>query len=81
MELKQLEYFLVASHLHTDMILNTDICSLGLDFMYEEYGQYDIKSLKFNDTETFLSIGYVFDESRELSNTALKFIDMLIALL
>ena len=73
--------FTNSDHLTVDLLLRTDLCSLGIDFMSEKYKQYDIKTLRINHGEPFLSIGYVYEEAHELSNIALSFIDRFKALL
>lgn len=60
-----------SDHLNIDLLLHTDVCSLGLDFMYEPYAQYNIKSLQINGCEPFLEIGYVRNPERELSEQAI----------
>lgn len=59
-----------SDHLNIGMLLHTDVCSLGLDFMHEPYAQYDIKPLPINGCEPFLQIGYVHDPERKLSPQA-----------
>ena len=59
-----------SDHLIIDLLLHTDVCSLGLDFMYEPYSQYDIKPLPINGCEPFLQMGYVYDPVRPLSDHA-----------
>ena len=60
-----------SDHLNIDLLLYTDVCSLGLDFMYTPYSQYDIKALPVNGCEPFLQIGYVRDPARTLSEQSL----------
>lgn len=59
-----------SDHLIIDLLLRTDVCSLGLDFMHEPYAQYDIKPLPINDCEPFLQMGYVYDPERPVSPQA-----------
>lgn len=59
-----------SNHLTVDLLLYTDVCSLGLDFMYEPYAQYDIKALAINGCEPFLQIGYVHEPKRTISEQA-----------
>lgn len=56
-----------SDHLIFDMLLHSDVCSLGLDFVYGPYTQYAIKPLPINGCEPFLQIGYVFNPERGLS--------------
>lgn len=64
-----------SDHVNINFLLNTDVCSLGLDFMHEPYAQYDIKALAINGCEPFLQIGYVYDPKRILSEQALWIVD------
>lgn len=59
-----------SDHLSIDLLLKTDICSIGIDFLHPEYRQYDIKPLRINNCEPFLIIGYVYPEGHELSESA-----------
>lgn len=74
-------FYTNSDHLTIDLLLKTDICSLGINFLNEKYRQYDIKALKITDSEPFLSIGYVYEENHDLSPIALDFIDKFQALL
>lgn len=57
--------FTNSDHLTLDLLLYTDVCSLGIDFMYSPYKQYEIKKLKINGCEPFLVIGSIcLEESR-----------------
>lgn len=64
-----------SDHLTIDLLLYTDVCSLGLDFMHSPYSQYDIKALPINGCEPFLQIGYVRDPERPLSEQAVWVIE------
>ena len=66
-----------SDHLYTDLLLYTDVCSIGLDFMHKPYEQYDIKALEINGCEPFLEIGYIKDPIKELSKQSLWIIDRL----
>lgn len=59
-----------SDHLTIDLLLHSDVCSLGLDFMHEPYSQYEIKALTINGCEPFLQMGYVFNPERALSAQA-----------
>ena len=56
-------------------LLQTDLCSLGINFMHQPYKHYDIKNLKINGCEPFLLIGIVRPEGDELSEAAQWFIE------
>lgn len=64
-----------SDHLVIDLLLYTDICSLGIDFMTKKYEQYDIKPIKINNCDRCLSIGYVKQKQTELSPEAYHFIE------
>ncbi|MDO4293402.1 MAG: LysR family transcriptional regulator [Eubacteriales bacterium] len=59
-----------SDHLTVNLLLHTDICSLGLNFMYGPYEQYNIKPLEINGCEPFLQIGYVRAQESPLSAQA-----------
>ena len=64
-----------SDHFNINLLLHTDICNLGLKFMYGPYQQYDIKALEINGCEPFLQVGYVKAPDRLLSPQALWVID------
>ncbi len=59
-----------SDHFIINLLMNTDICSLGLEFMHEPYAKYEIKPLAIQGCEPFLEIGYVRDPERNLSPQA-----------
>lgn len=59
-----------SDHMTTNLLLHTDVCSLGLNFMYQPYGQYDIKPLEINGCEPFLQMGYILDPEHPLTAQA-----------
>lgn len=67
--------FTNSDHLTINLLLHTDICSLGLNFMYSPYEQYDINPLEINGCEPFLQIGYIRTIDRPLSIQANWLID------
>ena len=73
---EQLHYaaFTNSDHLTIDLLLHTDVCSLGINFMCAKYEQYDIKMLPIRNCEPFLSIGYVHEQGHILSPIAQNFI-------
>ena len=58
-------------------LTQTDLCSLGINFMHQPYKHYDIKNLKINGCEPFLQIGYLREPERSLSKQALWILDKL----
>lgn len=63
-----------SNHDNINVLLNTDICSLGINFLYSKYEQYPIKALKINNCEPFLVIGYIKPQNQELSPASKWFI-------
>lgn len=63
-----------SDHLIIDLLLHTDVCSIGLNFLPSQYEQYDIKALPINNCEPFLVIGYIYPEQHRLSESAQWFI-------
>lgn len=59
-----------SDHLSIDLLLHTDVCSVGIDFLHPPYEQYTIKALRINNCEPFLVLGYVHPEEQELSESA-----------
>lgn len=63
-----------SDHLTIDLLLHTDICSIGINLMCCNYEQYEIKALKINHCEPFLVVGYIYPEGSTLSEAAQWFI-------
>ena len=63
-----------SDHLTINLLLNTDICSLGINFLYDQYRQYDVRQLRINNCEPFLLIGYICPDHAKLSKAAEWFI-------
>lgn len=64
-----------SDHMTVDLLLHTDICSLGINLMCKKYEQYPIKALEIKNSEPFLVIGYVSQNEHILSESALGFIE------
>lgn len=64
-----------SDHLTISLLLKTDICSLGIDFMFDEYKKYPIKALKINNCEPFLVIGYICPEEEVISAAGMWFLE------
>ena len=73
---EQLHYsvYTNSDHLTINLLMNTDICSLGINFLYDQYRQYDIRQLQINNCEPFLLIGYICPDDTKLSTAAEWFI-------
>ena len=59
-----------SDHLTINLLLHTDVCSLGMNFLYKPYEQYDIKPLEIRGCEPFLQLGYVCAPELPLSAQA-----------
>lgn len=66
-----------SDHLVIDLLEQTDICYLGIDFVNNKYTQYDTKSIKIENSENFLSLGYLKHKSSTLSEEGEHFIEKL----
>ena len=66
-----------SDYMINNLLLHTDVCCMGVDFVSGDYGKYDIKALKVKHCEPFLSIGYVTLAGRNLSDEAKRYIDAL----
>lgn len=64
-----------SDHMTISALMQSDLCSLGIDFMHEPYKHYDIKNLKINGCEPFLLIGTVRPEGEALSEAAQWFVE------
>ncbi|MDS0526890.1 LysR family transcriptional regulator [Clostridium sp. SHJSY1] len=64
-----------SDNLTIDLLLNTDVCSFGIDFMNENYEQYKIKPLSIKGCTKCLLIGYVKHKDTELTKEATEFIN------
>jgi DNA-binding transcriptional LysR family regulator len=51
-----------SDHCFLDMLLYTDLGSIGLDFMKLNYRQYEIRTVRINGCERCLLVGYVSDK-------------------
>lgn len=58
-----------------NMLLSTDICSLGIDYSDKPYRQYGIKALAINGCEPFLTLGYVVGENHEMGDCSKAFLE------
>jgi len=66
-----------SDHMHLAMLLYTDVCSLGINFMYADYEQHDIKVLKINKCEKLMVLGYVLNRNYEASSGGTLFLNRL----
>lgn len=63
-----------SDHVTVNALLHTDMCSLGVNLMDEKYALYDIRALKINHCEPFLSVGYVQPETEKLGEASRWFL-------
>lgn len=66
-----------SDHLVIDLLEETDICCLGIDFMNEDYEQYQIKMVEIEDYQNFLTLGYVKHKRNTISEMGSYFIEYL----
>lgn len=66
-----------SDHLVIDLLEETDICCLGIDFMNEDYKQYNLKMIEIEDYQNFLTLGYVKYKRNNLSEMGNYFIEYL----
>lgn len=66
-----------SDNLVIDMLLTTDVASFGIDLMYPEYNQYDIKSVEIKDHNDKIYIGYIKRRGEELSKEVVDFLDLI----
>ena len=73
---EQLHYsvYTNSDHLTINLLMNTDVCSLGINFLYDQYRQYDVRQLQINNCEPFLLIGYICPDDAKLCTAADWFI-------
>lgn len=63
-----------SDYLINNMLKHTDVCCMGIDFVSGEYESQGIKALKVKDCEKFLTLGYVKQKKKELSEEARLYI-------
>lgn len=64
-----------SDYLISGILQHTDICYLGIDFMNEDYKQYKTKMIKIENSDNFLSLGYIKHKLTNLSEHGEKFIE------
>lgn len=66
-----------SDHMLVDLLLNTDLCSLGVSFMDSRYEQYDIHPVELKNCDKCLLYGYVKRRQTKLSAEADDFLGLL----
>ena len=64
-----------SDHMTMNLLMQSDICSLGIDFVYADSKQYPIRNLKIRNSEPFLVIGYIYQNEEKLSAEAAWFLE------
>lgn len=77
MENRNNAVFTNSDYMIHNMLKNTDVCCMGIDFVSREYEDQGIRALKVKDCERFLTIGYVKQKKKELSMEAVYYIEKL----
>ncbi|MCI1998866.1 MAG: LysR family transcriptional regulator [Clostridia bacterium] len=66
-----------SEHLSMDMLLETDLAILGIDVSNKAYTDDKIKTLWIEGENTYLTLGYVIEKGKVLTDTAKKLIEYL----
>lgn len=70
-----------SDYMLNNLLLNTDICCMGINLVDRGYRKYDIRAIPVKGSEAYLNFGYVTLQDARLSPEAVRFLDMLKALL
>lgn len=70
-----------SEHLLTNIILETDVVELGINMVSPSHKQYDIKNLKIEGEDAYLTFGYVIQQDNNLSHNAQELLKSLEKLL
>ncbi|WP_294407282.1 LysR family transcriptional regulator [uncultured Clostridium sp.] len=66
-----------SDHAMIDLLINTDLCSVGVRFMNDRYSEYDIRPIDIEGYEYEIYVGYIKRKSEVLSKEAEGFINLL----
>lgn len=66
-----------SDHCFLDMLLYTELCSIGVDFLSSQYQQYDIRMLRINGCERHIIVGYVSEFWDKLDDNEKEYIQSL----
>lgn len=74
---EQLHYvsYTNSDHLIINLLTKTDVCSLGIEFLCDNYKKYPIKALKIRNCEPFLTLGYICTEENNISKPGKWFLE------
>ncbi|MDD3570848.1 MAG: hypothetical protein PHY44_07090 [Lachnospiraceae bacterium] len=66
-----------SDHCFLDMLLYTDLCSIGVDFLNSKYQQYDIRMIKITGCERYILVGYVSEFWDKLDDNEKEYVQSL----
>lgn len=66
-----------SDHAMIDLLINTDLCSVGVKFMNDSYSEYDIRPIDIEGYEYEIYVGYIKRKGEVLSKEAEGFINLL----
>jgi DNA-binding transcriptional LysR family regulator len=70
-----------SEHFKTNLLLKTDLVELGINISYPNHQHYDIKNLRIEGEDSFLTLGYVIEKDHELTDLAQELIAQLKSIL
>lgn len=76
-ELLHSAVFTNSEHLSTNLLLKTGLVNLGINLSCPDYQQYDIKNLRIEGEDSYLTLGYVIEKDHVLTSTAKELIEHL----
>ena len=74
---KNINFVTNSDNLVFELLLRTDIATIGIDLKYSEYNNDAIKRLKIKDQLENVSIGFVKRKGENITSEAFKFIELL----
>lgn len=66
-----------SNHVMINLLLKTEVCNIGIDFLNAGFKQYDIKSVKIEECGKCFSFGYVKRKNEMLSKESIDFLDLI----
>lgn len=70
-----------SEHFKTNLLLKTDLVELGINISYSDHQHYDIKNLRIEGEDSYLTLGYVIEKDHELTDLAQELIAQLKSIL
>ena len=74
---KNINFVTNSDNLVFELLLRTDIATIGIDLKYSEYNNDAIKRLKIKDQLENVSIGFEKRKGENITSEAFKFIELL----